>query len=314
MVLPLNDEAFVVIPQDDRIMAVVEKLCGMQFPTFIHRALASALVRGYRNGSVSAGEVWQLLLKLHHISAAVESSDDGEWLDPVREEQQKIWTALDALLVSLVSPLTPLDLEADELFGTSRLPWASDVLAQLEHACSGQGDLSHVEIADQLPGDVIAEVRSRLGRVWFGSYFAMGAQLADPPVYAADRHPEAIADLLARAVADGIHDYHQAPDKMAGAPALFRMDVAWILLKGFVYGLVHSPQHTQSLAPYPEIAGRVKQALTDGLAFSNDHSAELGNPWMSGDEATAAIVATSTPELLASLQNYIDRPPSRVFL
>lgn len=162
----------------------------------------------------------------------------------------------------------------------------SDVMRQLSTAMDRVGRVD----AKDIPAGLYDEVKFDVLRVTLSSCFSIGNSLGHPPLISLDIDRVAVADILSDATLHYVRECKSAAGDER-EELMKRLDVAWSLLKGFVYGLVNSP-YNQALNRHQEIAGKVKTALADGLACLTANQPDGGS--MSGDRVTGAIANEPT--------------------
>lgn len=162
-----------------------------------------------------------------------------------------------------------------------------------------------------MKGFTMSEVDEAISRAFreFMSPYGMGAALEGLPSHGALSFggPEQgvyVLDALTRTVQANLEEYDGATGDER-ALALGRVQLFWMMLKGFIYSAVSAGEGQgliSVLAQHPDVVGRAKEVLSEGFDLIST-TGEVATPaWRQGEHGALML---PTVELIAELETAI---------
>lgn len=281
-----------------------------------------------KEGRITAGTLWQLVLKRYNIASSVSSTprpdDDPQGLTQPLAERALVWEHLTALcsgheLASVPALLGPYDEETAETVALRDqvLDFHARSL-NLLRSRFGAG-LGVEDFLGRLGHGMRHDIEHYLAIQWLGGSFAVGASLHGLPLsggsFGLDEQPVYVIKALVEALKRDIAELQDAniidSESVLSREALGRAHFWWMLLKGYTYDMVRTHQGrivVAMLAEYPDLVEDLKRVLALGLELSNSGKG-MTPEWGSGRSDCVlqnTIAETPTSQLIERLDARVE--------
>lgn len=273
----------------------MRELSLMPRPTRAERAELAALCEIAIADTITAGQVWRILLDFHRIGHNITLDHEPQrtgWLDNIDRDMRTVWHSLKLQASGeTVQEARQPDFGVDNHDDYSQwcdqrrahdLSYYAEVCELLGRDLGGNCSelVSSDEIIDIMPDSIIDGIERKYHGRWYRSPYGLGAAMCTQLPYAFSRlgHDKSsphLLDSLTQAVIWATQAYDKATSHNSEEPSqtLVRLDFAWMVLKGFVYGLVSTGMTDPlfgTLKQSPELVVRVSDALTYGQQILNN--------------------------------------------
>jgi hypothetical protein len=315
---PLPDEAHLNATSDDAgLLRRLRALGQLRYSVVRTRIEIAAIAQLLDEGTITAGELWQLLLPQYNIASSVSSTpretDDPSWLAPVHADQQAIWENLTnivagnqpAELMQVPAPYAEVS-DSDPLLEL----WLADLAQQL-NMLERRYYVSPEQVLDALSYELRHGIEHHLAVQWFGGPFAVGASLYALPLPGGIGRDGQILYFLKAMVGnlrldlDAYRDL--SDDTETSQETLGRIMLWWTLIKGFTYGMLNATGSNipAMLLNHEALITDLKAVLTEGVEVVNRPGRAMTPQWGSRRDCRLHqdVAETPTPELLAALDN-----------
>lgn len=265
----------------------MRELTLMPRPDRAERAELAALWEIATNDIITAGQVWSILLGFHRISGHITldyKHDDTGWLANINRDMQTVWCNLQMQASGeAVREIEQPEYDLTGAYGkwceqrrAHDLRYFKEVLEWLEGDVNGDsGELVSIEqVPGIMPGIIIDRIERDYRQYWLRSPYGLGvAMCTQGPSgfsrFGLEKDSPHLLDSLTKAVTWATQAYDSATSHNSEEPsqALVRVDFAWMVLKGFVYGLLSTGMTDplfRTLKQSPELADKVCDALIYG--------------------------------------------------
>lgn len=250
-------------------------------------ASISALIN---EGSITAEDVWQIILSHANISSYVEAPDpsnlgESDWLIQQLTDRAVVWQHLAALcageeierLPEMPGPYD--DHNTPEAVATrdELLRFYTDGLNLLERRFGGA--LNGQDVLDLLGHELRHSIEHHLAVQWLGSPYVIGASLHALPTTGAggfgidDQGVYLLKSWVGDLLAD-LRTYNEMQVSQVNREdakvreTLGRIELKWMMLKGFVYSMLSTTQGRNlpaMLVSRLDLVRELERALVDGL-------------------------------------------------
>jgi len=280
-------------------------------------------------GSITAEDVWRIILSQAHISDTVTAPDptnleESNWLVQQLTDRAMVWQHLTALCADEVLERLPEmpgpydNHDTPEAIATRNetLRFYTDGLNQLERRFGGA--LNGQDVLDRLGYELRHSIEHHLAIQWLGSPYVIGASLHALPTTGAGGFgiddqgvyllKSWVGDLLTdlRAYYD-MQTSRLEPEDSKVRETLGRIALKWMMLKGFVYSMLDTSMGRNlpaMLLKHPDLVRTLERVLVEGWAVLRPNRPQTPR-W--GGSGHCEIEETSTPDLISKLWRRMKR-------
>lgn len=272
------------------------------------------------HGSITAREIWTILLDFHHIgrNITIDHPDPGnDWLDALDSDMFTVWNNLQTLAngqsVVVTAPADDATYQEHDAWIEARRrhdqQWCHDVINQFEAALRSDS-LFADDIAAALPQAVIRRIQTNYHSKWYGSPYSLGAALESRPMSGGECFGLNTGPALLEALAQTTHWAIEAckPTRTQSGysdSAVRQLDLHWMILRGFVYSLTEARQGKSiaaQLTTLPELQALVVKALSDGVKVLKQANSS-GTVWQySTSSVDQRVQSMPTADLVTALR------------